>query len=407
MDPICATGGGDGPEDVMGALKVTFSKLNWRSSSAKVHTISYSKSFHFFHFWQVLIHIADAPCHGTQYNEGGDSYQNGDPAGITHDEMMREVVRLDIQYWFGYINRDYTDKMIQVFNDSLKELSKHSLLIRQFEAVQPDQIGEAVHKSVTASVMAVEAKKASSMAICTLDSSVTNWSVLAEKSGIKTPPPGPKSLNALQEGLKLEKPSIPLRIKIAQNPFNDGKESVVYKGYDARNNRHLVLKQFKARGNTLDSYMKVLEIRTIASTYATEFNQDKRKPSHLDAVELISVDIADISGDLYVLQPFTDGKFEKYNTNHGIVCMTSPQSDMMQAFSHFTYVRSGESLLICDLEGVRNYKGIQLIDPAIHYRFQPMKFGDTDSGFVGIKRFFKSHSCNDICRSMGLETIRA
>ena len=38
MSAIRATGGGDGPEDIMGALNVTFSKLSWRmSDSSKVH----------------------------------------------------------------------------------------------------------------------------------------------------------------------------------------------------------------------------------------------------------------------------------------------------------------------------------------------------------------------------------
>ena len=36
VNPIVANGGGDGPEDIMGALKVTLSKLSWRSSAAKV-----------------------------------------------------------------------------------------------------------------------------------------------------------------------------------------------------------------------------------------------------------------------------------------------------------------------------------------------------------------------------------
>ena len=70
-----------------------------------------------------MIHIADAPCHGTQYHSTSDDYPNGDPAGITHDQMMREVVRHGIQYWFGYIRKDSTDKMINIFNKSLQELS--------------------------------------------------------------------------------------------------------------------------------------------------------------------------------------------------------------------------------------------------------------------------------------------
>ena len=50
-------------------------------------------------YFQILIHIADAPCHGTMYHTGsGDHYPNGDPAGISYESMMQQVVRLDIQY---------------------------------------------------------------------------------------------------------------------------------------------------------------------------------------------------------------------------------------------------------------------------------------------------------------------
>ena len=98
---------------------------------------------------QVLIHIADAPCHGSQYHPSvGDSYPGGDPAGISHESMMAEVVRLDIQYWFGYINKQYTDQMIGIFNESLRRQSDQRLLIRQFDAVQPREVSEAVHRSV-------------------------------------------------------------------------------------------------------------------------------------------------------------------------------------------------------------------------------------------------------------------
>ncbi len=98
-------------------------------------------------FVQVLIHIADAPCHGSQYHLSvNDSYPAGDPAGISHDSMMAEVVKLDLQYWFGYINKHLTDQMIKVFNDSLRKQSDQRLLLRQFDAVHPDEVSQAVHR---------------------------------------------------------------------------------------------------------------------------------------------------------------------------------------------------------------------------------------------------------------------
>jgi len=94
-----------------------------------------------------MVHIADAPCHGSQYhNDVNDSYKSGDPAGISHVQMMEKVVEHDIQYWFGFINSDLTNKMISVFNESLKQLSNHRLLIRQVEATDPKVMGDAVNR---------------------------------------------------------------------------------------------------------------------------------------------------------------------------------------------------------------------------------------------------------------------
>ncbi len=146
VSAIRAGGGGDTAEDIMGALKATFTKLSWRIDCCKVNTFN-SRFCLKSTCTQVMIHIADAPCHGSLYhNDSSDNYLTGDPAGISHDSMMAEVVRLDLQYWFGYINKAYTDKMISVFNESLCRQSDQRLLIRQFDAVQPAEVSEAVHR---------------------------------------------------------------------------------------------------------------------------------------------------------------------------------------------------------------------------------------------------------------------
>ncbi len=98
--------------------------------------------------FQILIHIADYPCHGTQYHDGNvdDSYPNGDQYGLNHEMMMQKVVEFDLQYWFGYINKSYTDKMISVFNSTLSMLSRQKLIIRQFDAKLPSEVGLAIQR---------------------------------------------------------------------------------------------------------------------------------------------------------------------------------------------------------------------------------------------------------------------
>ncbi len=80
------------------------------------------------------------------HNIFSDSHPKGDPHGITHESMMERIFNLDIQYYFGYIEKSLTDKMIGIFDDCLQALSEQHLMIRQFDAMNCDEIGEAVQR---------------------------------------------------------------------------------------------------------------------------------------------------------------------------------------------------------------------------------------------------------------------
>ncbi len=59
---------------------------------------------------------------------------------------MEQILQLDIQYFFGYIRKRLTDQMIGIFDDYLQALSEQRLMIRQFDAMKCDEIGEAVQR---------------------------------------------------------------------------------------------------------------------------------------------------------------------------------------------------------------------------------------------------------------------
>ena len=272
-----------------------------------------------------------------------------------------------------------------------------------------------IFRSVTDSVYGSAAAKKAAIRKFTLSTAIPDWSSVAiiDQYGKKTPPPGRNRLIDLQEKLVLERPAVSIHFKVAPNPFAEGKESLVYHGYDYINRRAVVFKQYKmaaAEFNTLDCYMKELEIRTVAAAYASEFNCHKQKPDICSSpIEFTPVDIVQCQGggDCYLLEPFITGKIIKFNNNSGVVCTNTPQTEMLQAFSHFTYVRSGKTLLVCDLQGVREGHRILLTDPAIHSRSAPgNNYGSMDGGYNGIRKFFKTHICSEVCRVMGLDKER-
>ncbi len=256
--------------------------------------------------------------------------------------------------------------------------------------------------------MGKAAAKLAAVRKCTFDPNEPSWfsTTIIEQYGKKTTPVSNKGLTDLQEkGLVIEPPQVDVCFKIAPNPFTEGTESHVYYGYDVRNRRKIILKKHKRMApefNTLDCYLKKLQVQSESSVYAYEFNCDKSKGQALEIV-FSPVDVVQSNGnEFYLWEPPISGKMEKFSTNSGIV-RSSPHNDLLQAFSHYTWVKSGKTLLVCDLEGVVNGTYITLTDPAIHSYGPAGVYGHTDAGYSGVQQFFSTHVCESTCRRMGLQ----
>lgn len=93
-------------------------------------------------------------------------------------------------------------------------------------------------------------------------------------------------------------------------------------------------------------------------------------------------------------------------------------SHFPQAFSHYTYEKSKKKLMVVDLQGVFEAQAdgtcqYVLTDPMIHKRklgkqkqLSQWTFGRTDRGEKGMKAFFETHECNEVCRRLGLGVFR-
>jgi len=205
------------------------------------------------------------------------------------------------------------------------------------------------------SIYGAEAARKAKLKAYKLNATIPDWGCISEVQGKKTSAPPHKSMEDLQKGLTINPPSISISFKCAPDPFAEGEECLVYHGYDITGNKKVVLKKYKREGpefNSLDCYMKELKVRTIVNTYIQSFIDDKLRPSTTIQVSVHPVEIIQCQGlqQVYMLESFLSGNIEKYNNNAGIASCKAEESDMMQAFSHYSWVKSGKSLLICDLQ---------------------------------------------------------
>jgi len=94
---VKAIGGNDFPEDVAGGLSEVL-KLKWEAST------------------RLVIHIADAPAHGTKYCDSNDNFPDGDPNGLDPEKLLEEFCKFKIDYYFCRVGEaKWTQKMTNAF----------------------------------------------------------------------------------------------------------------------------------------------------------------------------------------------------------------------------------------------------------------------------------------------------
>jgi len=103
INTVKLNGGGDAAEDVEFAFKMFCDEIMFEQGGTR-----------------IIIHIADAPCHGIDYNDYTNEHDK-------HRERSNEIPKLlkkiacnyNCAYWFVKIT-DATDKMVQQFNEILQ-----------------------------------------------------------------------------------------------------------------------------------------------------------------------------------------------------------------------------------------------------------------------------------------------
>jgi len=169
-----------------------------------------------------------------------------------------------------------------------------------------------------------------------------------------------------------------------------------------RNNQEAACKRFKPQWRSManEYFQSDFKIADKAIEMAEEWND------MVEEDEKILITKGNIhtsnSGIQYLVEPLIRS-YHKFTSNSGWIDTDGGwPSEAMEAFTHFTYHKSGGLLIVCDLQGRHRHDSyskkksrFELTDPAICSRTR--NYGPTDLSEKGIDSFFANHQCNGFC----------
>eukprot|EP00929_Paragymnodinium_shiwhaense_P110809 TRINITY_DN7806_c0_g1_i1.p1 TRINITY_DN7806_c0_g1~~TRINITY_DN7806_c0_g1_i1.p1 ORF type:complete len:915 (-),score=234.25 TRINITY_DN7806_c0_g1_i1:369-3113(-) len=355
-------GGGDGPEDVHGAIQQA-SQLDWTAGDAAT---------------RVLIHIADHGAHGRQWNDSPrDRYPDGDPYGLDLVGLLEQLRSLDVQYVFGHIT-SHTEKMVRVLNEILGGY------VDTKDMAQVASVAEAVtaslHSSVASTVNTLAAQdKPKRLTAEEMSDEIPDWTgVPAVRWSWRSCLPVDDVTHLLAEAnpsatRKLQETAVP--VQEAPMPFSQGETRLAR--HALCEGQAMVLKEMKqavsgqddeedaadAEEEQLDVHVTLSEISAIARFLASLFSATR---PHGDKVEFLpSAAVFDAASGRHgnLEQALPAAEFQRFSNNMGWWEADVPET--LLHFSRFTHQVTQGHMMVVDLQGVRTDAGWLLTDPCL------------------------------------------
>eukprot|EP00053_Salpingoeca_punica_P005827 m.56771 g.56771 ORF g.56771 m.56771 type:complete len:567 (+) comp13413_c0_seq2:83-1783(+) len=195
-----------------------------------------------------------------------------------------------------------------------------------------------------------------------------------------------------------------VQVKMEQKPFAHGAQRECFRlkklSHFVQNQEwtkasNYVTKRYLGPEVGDQAYFDDCKLQMDAKLWAEEYNLEN-PPKKVDIIQTCLLRFHHRPGAPYfALEHLIEGTYLKYNSNSGYVT-NEVQRCTPQAFSHYTFIKSGHKLIVVDVQGV----GDLYTDPQIHTLANT--YGNSDLGVRGMALFFSSHRCNALCTLLGL-----
>eukprot|EP00292_Cryptomonas_paramecium_P000506 CAMPEP_0113698706 /NCGR_PEP_ID=MMETSP0038_2-20120614/22866_1 /TAXON_ID=2898 /ORGANISM="Cryptomonas paramecium" /LENGTH=378 /DNA_ID=CAMNT_0000621913 /DNA_START=168 /DNA_END=1300 /DNA_ORIENTATION=+ /assembly_acc=CAM_ASM_000170 len=190
-----------------------------------------------------------------------------------------------------------------------------------------------------------------------------------------------------------------INVVIDKKPFSEGAMRAAFHMRDlstSGNQSKFVVKMAKVQGTPVAQYFEDVKMQTEAGRFAEEFNR-RGVPKPVEFLAAYVLELVDRPDrPMCGVERFVPGEYVKYNNNWD---WSDARRNTPQAFSHFTWEASGHTLLVCDIQGVADC----YTDPQIH-SIDGKGYGQGNLGMRGVLSFLEHHTCNNICRFLGLRS---
>lgn len=386
---IDAVGGDDEAEDVVGGLNKA-KDLNWDAAGPGSS--------------RILIHIADAPPHGSFYHgEGvGDRYADEDTPNGTEGKNptppLRYLKAKHVHYFFCPPQRHKCSRMVEAFNERMKS---PYVEVKQLDTIH--HLSDTVLKTLSTTIMRTVAsgRVALTHALSTMhaiteeDDEDDQLSQIAEPKHIESFSRSEVNFTSLPtHTVKVFQIKPPYAVSSLRSPFVSIVCQVMHKGRDATTVmkwepkkpfgkgsvrwafygqvkddaefQPYVMKRFQGARHAKSSYMQGIEESSIAQFLAEQYNY--RKKPGCKPIRYIPAYVLEIQQTppeyIFGEAQLPSYPFQKWANNAGDWELSMMDQSLLE-FAKFSYDVTEGFIMVSDLQGVDTGHEFVLTDPVL------------------------------------------